>query len=158
MNLIEVKQRGWNVREHIKISLSPYVRDRDCFEYWNPSYLKLTGRKSDRKEFAKAFSECIKKEWDDDALELINRMRNKGITSDFTKIFEIAFGSRIFQCADCSHYFYDHDYHNVQDDFGVCGSCVSSYYWSEYHEYYTSDPDYDEDEDEDDGGGDEDEE
>jgi hypothetical protein len=147
MNLIEVKQRGWNVRNHIEQNLVIYRHDRDNYSFWCPSYQTLIGRRSNRKEFAKAFSECIKNEWDDDALELINRMRNKGITSDFNEIFEMAFGSRIFQCGDCSKYYYDHEYHNVQDDYGVCDDCVGSYHWSDYHEYYTSDSDYDDEED-----------
>lgn len=147
MNLIEVKQRGWNVRNHIQQNLVVFRHDRDHYEYHHYSFFTVDKRKHLRKEFALKFAECIKNEWDSDALELINKYRNDSISSNFVDIYENTFNQRIFQCQDCNEYFYDHEYHNVNDDYGVCDSCVENYHWSEYHEYYTNDEDYDEDED-----------
>lgn len=147
MNLVEIKQRRWNVRTHIQQNLVVHRQDRDQFEYWRPSLNELIGRRSNRKEFALAFAQCVQDRDFDGALDLINRFRNKRVSSDFIDIFYAEFGSNIFECEDCNKFFYDSEYHNVNDDYGVCDSCVSNYSWSSYHEYYTNDEDYDEDED-----------
>lgn len=146
MNLITCKQNGWNVRQHIQQNLTPYRADRDGFEYWRPPVREVLERKQFRKEFAQKFADCIRDNDDETALEVLNEFRNKGVSRDFCGIFDQAFSCEIFMCEDCCKYFFSEaEYHNVQNDYGVCDSCVGNYHWSDYHEYYTSDPDYDED-------------
>ena len=147
MNLIEVKHRGWNVRDRIHNQLTIYRTDRDCYQFRSQTLAQIEQKRADRKAFALSFAQCVRDQDPNEALDLINLYRSKNISHDFSGIFCSVFNEDLFQCGDCSDYFYQDDYHNVQDDFGVCGHCVQNYHYSEYHSYYTDDPDYDEDED-----------
>lgn len=141
MNLIEVKQRGWNVKDHIQNQLVIHRRDRDNYYYCRPSFADVQKRKANRKEFAKLFGQIVRDQDANEALDLINSYRKKDISYGFCGIFESVFNDTIFQCGDCSDYFYSEDYHNVEDDYGVCSHCVGNYYWNDYHSYYTEDED-----------------
>ena len=150
MNLLEARSRNWGIRDRIKANLSFHRPDRDCYQYRTPTYEQIVVRRAYRKEFALKFGDCVRNHEQYDALELINEYRKKEISHDFMGIMSSVFNEEIFQCGDCSDYFFaDEQYHNVQDDYGVCDSCVSNYYWSDRNNYYSdySDDDYDEDED-----------
>jgi hypothetical protein len=147
MNLIEVKQRGWSVKDHINSQLRNHRRDRDCYQYRRQTLAQIERKRADRKQFALLFAQCVRDQDSVEALDLINKYRSKDISLDFSGIFCSVFNENLFQCADCSDYFLDHEYHNVQDDFGVCNHCVNNYYWSERNNYYSEHSDDDEDED-----------
>ena len=145
MNLIEVKHRGWSVKDHIHNQLTIRRPDRDCYQYrTNTTLAQIERRRADRKQFALSFAQCVRDQDSDQALELINEYRSEEVSHNFCDIFESVFHESIFQCGDCSDYFVNDEYHNVHDDYGVCDHCVDNYHWSEYHNYYTDDPDYDE--------------
>lgn len=147
MNLLEVKHRGWSVKDHIHNQLTIRRPDRDCYQYRaNTTLAQIEKRRADRKQFALSFAQCVRDQDPNEALDLINEYRSRDISHDFSGIFCSAFNDELFQCSDCSDYFYQEDYHNVHDDFGVCSHCVNNYHWSEYHSYYTEDPDYDDEE------------
>jgi len=122
MNLIEVKQRGWSVKDHIDSQLRHHRHDRDCYQYrTNQTLAQIKQRRSARKQFALSFAQCVRDQDSVEALDLINEYRSKDISLDFSGIFCSVFNENLFQCGDCSDYFLDHEYHNVQDDFGVIG-------------------------------------
>ena len=148
MNLIEVKHRGWSVKDHIHNQLTIHRTDRDCYQYrTNQTLAQIEQKRADRKQFALSFAQCVRDQDPNEALDLINLYRSKNVSHNFCDIFESVFEDSIFQCGDCSDYFYQDDYHNVQDDFGVCGHCMNNYYWSERNNYYSEHLDDDEDED-----------
>jgi len=147
MNLIEVKQRGWNVINHIRSQLNNHRPDRDCYQYRRQTLAQIKQRRLERKQFALSFAQCVRDQDSVEALELINEYRSKEISHDFIGVFDSVFKESIFQCGDCSDYFCDDEYHNVQDDFGVCNDCVHNYTYSDRHQYYSEHSDDDEDED-----------
>ena len=146
MNLIEVKQRGWSVKDHIHSQLRNHKHDRDCYQYRRQTLAQIEKRKVDRKQFALSFAQCVRDQDSDQALELINEYRSDDISHDFSGIFCSVFNENLFQCGDCSNYFCDDEYHNVQDDYGVCNDCVNNYHYSDRNQYYSE---YADDEDED---------
>ena len=146
MNLIEVKQRGWSVKDHINSQLRKHRSDRDCYQYRRQTLAQIEKRRADRKEFALSFAQCVRDQDSVEALDLINEYRAKDISHDFSGIFCSVFGVDLFQCGDCSNYFCDDEYHNVQDDYGVCNDCVNNYHYSDRNQYYSEYADDDDEE------------
>ena len=150
MNLIEARIRNWGIRDRIKSNLSIHRPDRDCYQYrTNQTLAQIEKRRADRKQFALSFAQCVRDQDSVEALDLINEYRAKDISHDFIGVFDSVFKESIFQCGDCSDYFCDDEYHNVQDDYGVCNDCVHNYTYSDRNQYYSEYADDDEDEDED---------
>jgi hypothetical protein len=151
MNLLHRVQHGWKVRDAIRLNLEPRIADRYHYYGRPKSLTQIQELRKARKDFATAFAVCVQASDDDAALDLINEYRNSSISYSFCDIFEARFGSYIFLCNDCDEYFHESDSHNVEDDYSVCNSCVSDYYWSDRRECYCheSDDNYDEDEDRD---------
>jgi hypothetical protein len=149
MSLLHRVQHGWKVRDAIRLNLEPRIVDRYHYDGRPKSFTQIQELRKARKDFATAFAVYVQASDDDAALDLINEYRNSNISYSFCDIFEARFGSYIFLCNDCDEYFYESNSHNVENDYSVCNSCVSDYYWSDRRECYCheSDDDYDEDED-----------
>ena len=143
MNLIEVKHRGWSVKDHIHNQLNIHRHDRDGYQFRRQTLAQIEKRRANRKQFAISFGQCVRDQHSDDALELINEYRSESISHDFMGMFDSAFNESIFQCGDCSDYFLLDEYHNVEDDYGVCNDCVQDYYYSDRNEYYARESDDD---------------
>jgi len=84
-----------------------------------------------------------------DALYTLNASEhiNLFVRTNMIDWLEENFRDSVFNCNDCDKYFlHDDDYHNVNDDYGVCNCCIRSYRWSERSGCYV-DRDSDNDDD-----------
>ena len=144
MNLLHRMQHGWKARDAIRLNLDPRIVDRYQYNLRPKTLDVIQAIKKARKDFATAFAVSVQESDPEAGLVVINQHRGKGISHNFTEIFYAAFDKDIFQCNDCDHYYFQDEYHNVQDDYGVCDSCVGNYYWSDRNNYYS---DYSDDED-----------
>ena len=140
------------VKHQIKENLisNRYTYDRlRPYRFTDQTYQLRIDKKYALKQLGKKLTHSINTDDQDDALYVFNKARNNSLlnfcTMDYTKFFYDHFRIDVFNCNDCENiYLYDVS-HNVCDDYQVCEHCIRNYYWSEYNQYYASEPDENDD-------------
>lgn len=144
MNLIQLfKLYKDNYRvDHAKDQLRERIRDNSKGNrviHWRDSYCNSSDsvmkRKEIRKQFAILFSQAVKDNDSDRALELINDYEYRMIRSsmnDVIDLFNTKFSYEFGICEDCGLIEIDSEFHSAYDgDRIICNSCFEEYY---YHE------------------------
>ena len=140
------------IRNRMKDNISSnrkYHRDIGC------ALSAILNRKVLRKQFAIQFSQAVKDNDQDRALELINDYDYRIIRSsmnDVIDLFNTKFSYEFGICEDCGLIEIDSEFHSAYDgDRAVCNSCFEDYYYHERTGQYvhTDDENYSEDNDDD---------
>jgi hypothetical protein len=84
-----------------------------------------------------------------EALRVLNTQESSlFVRSNMIDWIEKKFSEMVFSCNDCDKYFInDDEYHNVNDDYGVCSRCSNNYRYSDRNGYYVDADEYDNDND-----------
>jgi hypothetical protein len=140
------------IRNRMKDNISgnrKYHRDIGC------ALSALLNRKVLRKQFAIQFSQAVKDQDYDQAMDLINDYGYRTIRSnmnDVVDLFNTKFSNQEFGiCEDCGRIEIDSNFHGAYDgDRIVCDSCFQDYYYHDRSGQYvhTDDENYHENEDE----------
>jgi len=142
------------IRNRMKDNISSnrkYHRDIGC------ALSALLNRKVLRKQFAIQFSQAVKDQDHDQAIDLINDYEYRTIRSsmsDVVDLFNCKFNHYEFGiCEDCGRIEIDCDLHSAYDgDRSVCDSCFEEYYYHDRSGQYVhqDDENYSSDDDDDD--------
>lgn len=142
------------IRNRMKDNISSnrkYHRDIGC------ALSALLNRKVLRKQFASLFSQAVKDQDHDQAIDLINDYEYRTIRSsmnDVVDLFNSKFNDYDFGvCEDCGLVEIDSNFHTAYDgDRIVCNSCFEEYYYHDRSGQYVhnDDQNYSEDNDDDD--------
>ena len=142
------------IRNRMKENISSnrkYHRDIGC------AFSALLNRKVLRKQFASLFSQAVKDQDHDQAIDLINDYEYRTIRSsmnDVVDLFNSKFNHYDFGiCEDCGVVEIDSNFHTAYDgDRIVCDSCFQDYYYHDRSGQYVhnDDENYSEDNDDDD--------
>lgn len=164
MNLIQTyKHYKHNYRlEHAQEQISNRMKDnisgnRKYHRDIGCSLSALLNRKVLRKQFAIQFSQAVKDQDHDQAIDLINDYEYRTIRSnmnDVINLFNDKFCHQEFGiCEDCGRIEIDCNFHSAYDgDRAVCDSCFEEYYYHDRSGQYVhnDDENYSEDNDDDD--------
>lgn len=141
------------IRNRMKDNISSnrkYHRDIGC------AFSALLNRKVLRKQFASLFSQAVKDQDHDQAIDLINDYEYRTIRStmsDVVDLFNSKFNHYEFGiCEDCGVVEIDSNFHSAYDgDRAVCDSCFQDYYYHDRSGQYVhqDDQNYSSDDDDD---------
>lgn len=167
MNLIQLfKLYKDNYRvDHAKDQIRERIRDNSKGNrviHWRDSYCisndAVMKRKEIRKQFSVLFSQAVKDQDSDRALELINDYDYRIVRSsmnDVIDLFNTKFQYEFGVCEDCGLIEIDSELHSAYDgDRAVCGSCFGEYYYHDRTCQYVhqDDENYSSDDDDEESG------